>query len=72
MHFVYILFSFRLNEFYIGSAASPFERLKRRNAHHKGFTGRMNDWIMVFMEEFQTQSEALQREKQNANRSPNK
>nr|WP_264550523.1 GIY-YIG nuclease family protein [Flavobacterium sp. N2820] len=30
----------------------------------KGFTGSTNDWTLVYYEEFNSQSEAIQREKQ--------
>ncbi len=61
---VYILHSLTKDKFYIGYTANLTERIIRHNQKSKGFTGSTNDWILVFQEEFNSQSEAIQREKQ--------
>ncbi len=64
MYHTYILFSERVNKFYVGYTGQGLEeRLSRHNSNHKGFTGRSNDWAVAYSEAFSTKSEALQREK---------
>jgi putative endonuclease len=38
--------------------------LRKHNSNHKGFTGSIADWEVKYSEEFQTKSEAYQREMQ--------
>jgi putative endonuclease len=38
-------------------------RLRRHNANHKGFTGKTDDWRLIYQEEFASKSDALTREK---------
>jgi len=61
---VYILHSLTKDKFYIGYTANLTERIIRHNQKSRGFTGSTNDWILVFQEEFKSQSEAILREKQ--------
>ena len=50
MAYVYILFSKKINAFYIGSCKDLKERLKQHNDHsfNKSFTKRANDWIVFY------------------------
>ena len=61
---VYILHSLTKDKFYIGYTANLSERIIRHNQKSKGFTGSTNDWILVYHEEFNSQTEAILREKQ--------
>ena len=61
---VYILHSLTKDKFYIGYTANLTERIIRHNQKSKGFTGSTNDWILVYHEEFNSQTEAILREKQ--------
>ena len=61
---VYILHSLTKDKFYIGYTANLTEWIIRHNQKSKGFTGSTNDWILVYQEEFNSQSEAIQRERQ--------
>ena len=61
---IYILHSLTKDKFYIGYTANLSERIIRHNQKSKGFTGSTNDWILVYHEEFNSQTEAIQREKQ--------
>ena len=61
---VYILHSLAKDKFYIGYTANLTERITRHNQKSKGFTGSTNDWTLVYYKEFNSQSEAIQREKQ--------
>ncbi|MCE1200464.1 MAG: GIY-YIG nuclease family protein [Marinilabiliales bacterium] len=60
----YILFSEKLNKFYIGAThAEPAERLKKHLTDHDGFTAKAKDWRIVFSHEFSNYSDALALEK---------
>ena len=64
-HFTYILFSESLNKYYIGSTSDELqERLRRHNSNHKGFTGGIGDWIIVYQEGFESKSYAYARERE--------
>ncbi len=61
----YILFSAQLDKFYIGYTSNSIaDRLKKHNSNHKGFTGRANDWEVVYFEEFLEKTSAMKREKE--------
>ncbi len=61
----YILFSKKLNKYYIGSTGDNLdERLRRHNSNHQGFTGKTDDWEIAYNENYQTKSEAIKREKE--------
>ena len=61
---VYILFSETKNRFYIGFTSNLEERLIRHNQKSKGFTGSVDDWKVVYTENYQTKELAHQRELQ--------
>ncbi|TMI68480.1 MAG: GIY-YIG nuclease family protein [Bacteroidetes bacterium] len=64
-YFTYILYSATLDKFYIGSTSDLLdERLRRHNSNHSGFTGKANDWELVYKEEFPLKSAAQKREKE--------
>ncbi len=64
-YYTYILYSKDLDKYYIGyTSTSVEERLKKHNTSHKGFTGRSNDWKVVYSERFETKREAYARERQ--------
>ncbi len=61
----YILHSPSSNKFYIGHTTEPIEeRLRKHNTNHKGFTGKYQDWIIVYVENFQSKNEAYARERE--------
>ena len=64
MYLTYILFSSKKNKYYIGSTSNLEERIKKHNSNHKGFTGGVGDWQVVYQENYQSKSEATQRELQ--------
>ena len=64
MFYTYILFSIKKNKFYIGSSSNLQERLLKHNSNHKGFTGGVGDWQVVYHENYKSKSEATQREMQ--------
>ena len=64
-YYTYILYSNQLKKYYIGSTNDNLdERLRRHNSNHKGFTGRTNDWKIVYVENFCSKTDALKREKE--------
>ena len=65
MFHVYILFSVRISKYYVGfTGDDPEERQRKHNSNHKGFTGGIGDWKIVYKEVFETKSEAQKREKE--------
>ncbi len=61
----YILFSEKRNKYYIGHTCDSInERLRKHNANHSGFTGKSNDWVIVYTEKFNDKSLAHKREMQ--------
>jgi len=60
----YIIYSLSLNRFYIGYTSDIESRLIRHNQNGKGFTGKVNDWKLVYVEIFKTKTEALARERE--------
>ena len=62
---VYILYSETKNKYYVGyTRDSITERIRKHNSNHKGFTGETGDWEMKYSEIFETNKEAINREKQ--------
>ncbi len=64
MSIVYILFSKKLQRFYVGYTSMTMkERMRRHLTHKKGFTARANDWKIVFTKEVNSKTQALKLEK---------
>ena len=64
MHYTYILHSAELDRFYIGSTSDLAGRLERHLMNHKGFTSKAKDWEIIYIEEFETKTLAMKRERQ--------
>jgi putative endonuclease len=65
MFFLYILYSKFKDRYYVGFTSDILaERIRRHNSNHKGFTGGIGDWKLVFQEKFQDKRLVMQREKQ--------
>ena len=65
MFHLYILYSPSKQKYYIGHTGDELkERLRKHNTNHKGFTGGIGDWQIVYRESYSTKSEALAREMQ--------
>lgn len=60
----YIIYSKNFDKYYIGFTADIVSRLQRHNQKGKGFTGKENDWQLVYKEEFASKSEAYLRERE--------
>jgi putative endonuclease len=63
-YYTYILFSQKLQRYYIGSTQDVKERLNKHLASKTGFTSKAKDWNIKYVEEFDTRREAIKRESQ--------
>ena len=62
---LYILYSATKEGYYIGHTGDNLnERLRKHNSHHKGFTGKFNDWKIAYNEVFETKEQAYARERE--------
>ncbi|MEQ9374066.1 MAG: GIY-YIG nuclease family protein [Imperialibacter sp.] len=63
--YFYILWSERRSKYYIGHTCDDLpERLRRHNSDHKGFTGGVGDWTIVYTEEYLEKARAYKRERE--------
>ena len=60
---VYILYSSRLDKYYVGSTAHLADRLLRHNGGRSKYTKAGLPWELVYAEYFLTRGEAVKREK---------
>ncbi|MGO3262522.1 MAG: GIY-YIG nuclease family protein [Mesonia sp.] len=63
MHFVYVLYSFKFDRFYIGMTKDIEQRLSEHNSKRNTSTKAFVPWKVVHREEYSTQAEARLREK---------
>ncbi len=65
MFTVYVLYSQKFNQIYIGFTSDlPNRFLSHNELATKGYTLRYRPWVIAYTEDFQTKTEALKREKQ--------
>ncbi len=64
MFSVYIIYSAKLDKYYIGFSSDVNQRLLKHNRKSKGFSQNGKPWILLFTEAFETKKEAMIREKQ--------
>ena len=62
MPYTYILFSEKLNKYYIGACTDMPRRLQEHNTGHSKFTSTGIPWILKYTEFFETLPEAKNRE----------
>ena len=62
--YTYIIFSKAIDRYYIGYTANLEKRLQKHNANHKGYTGRANDWKIVYFESCDSKEGAYARERE--------
>ena len=62
MPFVYILYSEKLNKYYVGACTDLQRRLYEHNIGHSKFTSTGIPWVLKHQEEFPTLQEAKKRE----------
>ena len=58
-----MLYSASADKYYIGHTTEPMEeRLRKHNSNHNGFTGKLADWIVVYIEVHASKQLAYRRE----------
>lgn len=62
-HFVYILYSKKLDKYYVGSSQDPEQRLHYHNIGKKGWTRTGVPWQLVFKKEFTDKKKATEKER---------
>jgi putative endonuclease len=63
-YFVYILYSSKLNRYYVGATSDLASRLESHLWNHKGFTAKAKDWELKYSEAFSEKTAAFSRERQ--------
>jgi putative endonuclease len=64
MYYFYILFSEKIDRYYYGSSKNPEIRIKLHNAGATRSTKSGIPWKLIYIEQYQTKSEAIKREKE--------
>ncbi len=64
MPYTYILYSAKIDKYYIGACTDMQRRLYEHNIGHSKFTKAGTPWMIVYTEEFDTSLQAKQRELQ--------
>ena len=62
MFFIYIIYSIKIDQYYIGQTKNLENRLYRHNNSGSKSTKKANDWTLKYTEGFTTRSLALKRE----------
>ncbi len=62
-YYVYIIYSQSHDIYYKGYSTRPFDRLNEHNNDESRYTSGKGPWELVFVQEFPTKREALQKEK---------
>ncbi|MFO7575560.1 MAG: GIY-YIG nuclease family protein [Bacteroidales bacterium] len=64
MFAVYIIYSVKLDKYYIGYSSDVHDRLSKHNRMSKGFTSKGIPWVLVHTELFDDKKSAMIRERQ--------
>ena len=62
-HFVYIIYSSKVDVYYKGESLNPYDRLIAHNSNLSPYTSGKGPWKLVYIEELDNKTEALKREK---------
>ena len=62
MHYVYILYSERIDRYYVGRTGNIEKRIDDHNAGRSTYTRQGRPWKIVYQEEFEEKTEAIDRE----------
>ena len=62
MFYVYILYSEKIDGYYVGSTGNLTDRIKRHNSGRSTYTKRGIPWKLVYKKEFATKGEAYRSE----------
>ena len=63
-YYVYILYSMKLDRYYVGATGNLVSRIENHLLNHKGFTSKAKDWELKYIEAFDEKLEAFSRERQ--------
>lgn len=63
MYTVYVLYSSKMDKYYIGSTQNIEDRLKRHNAGRSKYTKPGMPWQLMYTASYPTRSEAYQQER---------
>ena len=64
MYFVYIIYSGKIDRYYIGFTQDIEARIKKHNSNHDEYTGKKGNWELKYQEEFTTKEGAYASERQ--------
>jgi putative endonuclease len=64
MYSVYIIYSQKIDKYYIGFSSNVNERLAKHNRNSKGFSNKGKPWILIYQETFSNKTDAMAREHQ--------
>jgi putative endonuclease len=64
MYSVYIIYSEKIDKFYIGYSANLNDRILKHNRSNKGFSSTGQPWALIYSETFEDKKSAMTREKQ--------
>jgi putative endonuclease len=62
MYYLYILYSEKLNKYYVGSTQSIEERVRQHNSGEVHFTSRGIPWKLCYVEELPDRTSVMKRE----------
>ena len=62
MYYVYILYSEKLDKYYVGSSFDVIQRVNRHNRGHSNFTKTGIPWVLVYTEQCEDRTKAYARE----------
>jgi len=62
MYYVYIIYSTRLNRYYIGYTENIEKRIEEHNFGISSFTSKTDDWVLKYIEPYPDRTIAHQRE----------
>lgn len=69
---VYIIYSLKLDKYYIGYSEDVSVRLEQHNSGISTFTAKANDWTLKYLEILPTREAAMKREKEIKNKKSRK
>ena len=61
-YYTYILYSKKIDRYYIGSTQNIHKRIERHNAGATKSTKGGRPWVLVHLENFETKTEAIKKE----------
>jgi putative endonuclease len=64
MFYVYIIYSLKLDRFYVGYTSDIPTRLEQHNTGISTFTANTSDWLLKYSETFDSRELAMKREKE--------